>query len=189
MSVVCVSVQVRRQHQERALDFLVRELQVCEAAEADERIFFISAKEVLQARLLEQGSVPQSPGASAPQLAEGFQTRYFEFQDFERKFEECISKSAVRTKFEQHAGRGRAIAAALRGSLDEVLEQAGRARATRTEEKQQVRDTLEETERGVASATQHAKDMISRMVEDVEQRVSRALNEEIRRLAVRVVNI
>lgn len=43
-------------------------------------------------------------------LAEGFQNRYFEFQDFERKFEECISKSAVKTKFEQHSQRGRHIA-------------------------------------------------------------------------------
>lgn len=43
-------------------------------------------------------------------LAEGFQTRYFEFQDFERKFEECISKSAVKTKFEQHSQRGKHIA-------------------------------------------------------------------------------
>lgn len=43
-------------------------------------------------------------------LADGFQNRYFEFQDFERKFEECISKSAVKTKFEQHSQRGKHIA-------------------------------------------------------------------------------
>jgi len=43
-------------------------------------------------------------------LAEGFPKRYFEFQDFEKKFEECISKSAVRTKFEQHSQRGKLIA-------------------------------------------------------------------------------
>lgn len=43
-------------------------------------------------------------------LAEGFPARYFEFQDFERKFEECISKSAVKTKFEQHVQRGKVIA-------------------------------------------------------------------------------
>jgi len=43
-------------------------------------------------------------------LADGFQNRYFEFQDFERKFKECISKSAVKTKFEQHSQRGKQIA-------------------------------------------------------------------------------
>ena len=42
-------------------------------------------------------------------VADGFHGRYFEFQDFERKFEECISQSAVRTKFEQHTKRGNAI--------------------------------------------------------------------------------
>lgn len=97
-------MQVRRQHQERAVDFLVKELKVCSPKEAEERIFFISAKEALLARLAEQG---QGEHLS---LAEGFQTRYFEFQDFERKFEECISKSAVKTKFEQHSQRGKYIA-------------------------------------------------------------------------------
>lgn len=106
MRVKCIylDVQVRRQHQERAVDFLVKELKVCNAKEAEERIFFISAKEALLARLAEQGQTPTVP------LAEGFQTRYFEFQDFERKFEECISKSAVKTKFEQHSQRGKYIA-------------------------------------------------------------------------------
>ena len=43
-------------------------------------------------------------------LAEGYQKRYFEFQDFEQKFEECISKSAVKTKFEHHTKGGKRIA-------------------------------------------------------------------------------
>lgn len=42
-------------------------------------------------------------------VTDGFHGRYFEFQDFERKFEECISKSAVRTKFDQHTKRGKAV--------------------------------------------------------------------------------
>lgn len=95
---------MRRQHQERGVDFLVKELKVCSPKEAEERIFFISAKEALIARLAEQGHSTNTT------LAEGFQNRYFEFQDFERKFEECISKSAVKTKFEQHTQRGRFIA-------------------------------------------------------------------------------
>lgn len=73
--------------------------------EAEERVFFVSARETLQGRLQEQNGLPAHTGA----LAEGFQTRYFEFQDFERKFEECISKTAVKTKFEQHSSRGKAI--------------------------------------------------------------------------------
>lgn len=82
----------------------MKELNVCSPKEAEERIFFISAKEALTARMAEQG------GTAITGLAEGFQNRIFEFQDFERKFEECISKSAVKTKFEQHSQRGKSIA-------------------------------------------------------------------------------
>ncbi|KRT82687.1 hypothetical protein AMK59_4774, partial [Oryctes borbonicus] len=108
--------QVRRQHQERAIDFLVKELKVCSPKEAEERIFFISAKEALLARIAEQGNT--SPSMA---LADGFQNRYFEFQDFERKFEECISKSAVKTKFEQHSQRGKFITNELRECLDKMF--------------------------------------------------------------------
>jgi len=46
------------QHMERAVDFLVKELKVCTQKEANERIFFVSAKEALQARLQEQKGQP-----------------------------------------------------------------------------------------------------------------------------------
>lgn len=88
-------------------------------------MFFVSAKEVLQARINEFKGLPINSKLNLNQLwdtvspkiidvlagmiADGFHGRYFEFQDFERKFEECISKSAVRTKFDQHTKRGKAI--------------------------------------------------------------------------------
>ncbi|MED6237053.1 Mitofusin-2, partial [Ataeniobius toweri] len=53
-------------------------------------------------------------------LAEGFQARMFEFQNFERRFEECISQSAVKTKFEQHTVRAKQISEALRRIMDLV---------------------------------------------------------------------
>lgn len=44
--------EVRSQHMERAVNFLINELKVCQSKdEAEERIFFISAKEALQARI------------------------------------------------------------------------------------------------------------------------------------------
>jgi hypothetical protein len=51
-------LQVRAQHMERAVDFLVKELKVCTQKEAHERIFFVSAREALQARLQEQKGLP-----------------------------------------------------------------------------------------------------------------------------------
>jgi hypothetical protein len=43
---------------ERAVEFLVEELKVCTQKEANQRIFFVSAKEALQARLQEQRGLP-----------------------------------------------------------------------------------------------------------------------------------
>jgi len=43
---------------ERAVEFLVEELKVCTPKEANQRIFFVSAKEALQARLQEQRGLP-----------------------------------------------------------------------------------------------------------------------------------
>lgn len=59
--------------------------------------------------------------SSAPILADGHQVRYFEFVDFERKFEECISQSAVRTKFAQHSRRGKNIAGLVMQALEQVF--------------------------------------------------------------------
>ncbi|KAL1490665.1 hypothetical protein ABEB36_013323 [Hypothenemus hampei] len=172
--------QVRRQHQERAIDFLVKELCVCTTKEAEERIFFISAKEVLQARLAEQGQTVSTP------LTEGFQTRYFEFQDFERKFEECISKSAVKTKFEQHSQRGKYIANELKDILEEIYNEALKLKEEKLKLQKEITDKINYTEQQLLMVTQEMKLKIRNMVEDVEQRVSKALTEEIRRLSTLV---
>ena len=51
--------EVKSQHMERAIKFLTEELKVCQSkAEAEERIFFISAKEALQARMQEAKGQP-----------------------------------------------------------------------------------------------------------------------------------
>jgi len=87
-----------------AINFLV-ELKVCTPEEAVSRIFFISAKEVLEARLKERKGQPLNSGA----LAEGFDARYMEFEEFEYKIKECISKSAIKTKISNHFQQGKHI--------------------------------------------------------------------------------
>ncbi|XP_023718994.1 transmembrane GTPase Marf isoform X2 [Cryptotermes secundus] len=174
--------EVRAQHMERAVSFLVKELKVCTQKEANERIFFVSAKEALQARLLEQKGQPAHSGA----LADGFPNRYFEFQDFERKFEECISKSAVRTKFDQHSQRGKLIVTEIWTIMDGTYDQAQQLRTEKAVAKKEIHDKLNFTEQQLLLLTQEMKDKIRQMVEDVEQRVSKALSEEIRRLSVLV---
>ncbi|XP_011500796.1 PREDICTED: transmembrane GTPase Marf isoform X2 [Ceratosolen solmsi marchali] len=172
--------EVRAQHQDRSVDFLVKELKVCNPKDAEERVFFISAKETLQARIQEQKDQPIHNVA----LADGFQKRYFEFQDFERKFEECISKSAVKTKFEKHSQKGKLIVTEIRQTLDEILDRTQKMKFEQEKKKKEVYNKINFIENQLVALTQEMKEKIHRIVEDVEQKVSKALNEEIRRLSV-----
>ena len=87
--VVCVlprlnvDLQVKQQHLERNVEFLVDELKVVEGHEAANRVFFVSAREALVSRVNQDKGTPTPSG----QLLEGFQGRIFEFANFERKFE------------------------------------------------------------------------------------------------------
>ncbi|XP_055910677.1 transmembrane GTPase Marf isoform X1 [Eupeodes corollae] len=172
--------KVKSQHTERCIDFLTKELKVCTEKEAAERVFFVSARETLQARLEEAKGNPAHMGA----IAEGFQNRYFEFQDFERKFEECISKSAVKTKFEQHSSRGKNVSSEMRQMLDNIYDRANSFRNQKIDQKKMITDRIQGTETQMMQVTREMKLKIHKMVEEVEQKVSKALNEEIWRLGV-----
>ncbi|XP_010767560.1 mitofusin-2-like [Notothenia coriiceps] len=52
--------EVRRQHMDRCSNFLVEELGVVDRAQASDRIFFVSAKEVLQARVQKAQGMPEA---------------------------------------------------------------------------------------------------------------------------------
>jgi mitofusin len=95
-----------------------------------------------------------------------------EFQDFERKFEECISKSAVRTKFEQHLQRGKLIITEIRTLMDETYDRAQRLKTEKAVAKKEFHDKLNLTEQQLLLLTQEMKDKIHQMAQDVEQRVS-----------------
>lgn len=119
-------------------------------------------------------------------LAEGFQNRYFEFQDFEKQFEECISKSAVKTKFEQHSLRGKNISGDMHAMLDSIFERTSAMRNQKLEQRKLLTDRIAKTETKLMTVTREMKLKIHNMVEEVEQKVSKALNEEIWRLNVLV---
>uniref|UniRef100_A0AAY4CRQ0 Dynamin-type G domain-containing protein n=1 Tax=Denticeps clupeoides TaxID=299321 RepID=A0AAY4CRQ0_9TELE len=174
--------EVRRQHMERCTSFLVDELKVVDRAQASDRIFFVSAKEVLQARIQKAQGMPESGGA----LAEGFQARMFEFQNFERRFEECISQSAVKTKFEQHTVRAKQISEALRLIMDSVHVAAQEQRIHCMDTKEEREDRLEFIDKQLDLLTLDCKSKIRKITEEVEKQVSNAMAEEIRRLYVLV---
>ncbi|CAH0718738.1 unnamed protein product, partial [Brenthis ino] len=173
--------QVRSQHATRCVDFLSRELRVCSPKEAEERIFFISAKEALLTRMRER----EKP-VSSPILAEGHQVRYFEFVDFERKFEECISQSAVRTKFAQHSRRGKNIAGDVMAHLERIYNSSSEMKSAKVEKQRILQEQLSAVEEQLTTITRQMKDKIGRMVESVEHKVSLTLSQEIRRLSALV---
>ncbi|XP_041860214.1 mitofusin-2 isoform X2 [Melanotaenia boesemani] len=174
--------EVRRQHMDRCTHFLVDELGVVDRGQAGDRIFFVSAKEVLQARVQKAQGMPEAGGA----LAEGFQARMFEFQNFERRFEECISQSAVKTKFEQHTVRAKQISEALRRLMDSVHIAAQEQRVYCLETKEDRQDRLEFIDKQLDLLTVDCKAKIKNITEEVERQVSNTMAEEIRKLHVLV---
>lgn len=93
--------QVRGQHVERAVNFLSDELKISSREEAEQRTFFVSARETLQDRS------PNSSSLNNSTHREGYDDRSEEFKNFERRFEESLSKSAVKTKFKKHTDKGK----------------------------------------------------------------------------------
>nr|XP_054495445.1 mitofusin-1 isoform X3 [Agelaius phoeniceus] len=173
---------VRRQHMERCLTFLVDELKVIDPVEARNRIFFVSAKEVLSARTQKAQGMPESGGA----LAEGFQTRFQEFQHFEQIFEECISQSAVKTKFEQHTIRAKQIIDTVKNIMDTINVAAAEKRVQSMEEREDQKDRLDFVRNQLNILTEDTKEKIKRVTEEVENKVSSAMTDEICRLSVLV---
>ncbi|KAF3859855.1 hypothetical protein F7725_000110 [Dissostichus mawsoni] len=165
--------EVRRQHMDRCSNFLVEELGVVDRAQASDRIFFVSAKEVLQARVQKAQGMPEAGGA----LAEGFQARMFEFQNFERRFE---------TKFEQHTVRAKQISESLRRIMDSVHVAAQEQRIYCIETKEDRQDRLEFIDKQLDLLTMDCKAKIKKITEEVERQVSNAMSEEIRKLNVLV---
>ncbi len=172
--------EVKKQHQERAVQFLSGELGICSREEAGDRIFFVSAKEALQARMQEARGLP-------PQIAtDDFFPRYLEFQDFEKKFAACLSSTAVKTKFGQHAQRGKDIIGSVSGAMAEVNAEANAQRSEQSVLKKELWDRCDFTEKQLELMTLEMKEKIQQITEDVEYKVGRAMSEEIRRLSVLV---
>ncbi|XP_036369654.1 mitofusin-2 isoform X1 [Octopus sinensis] len=174
---------VRKQHMERNVQFLGKELNVVRPEDAETRVFFVSAREALMSRLHEDKGTPTPVGA----LQEGFQVRLFEFANFERTFEECISKSAVKTKFELHTERGKHISSNLRTVMEDVHQRSLQRRSTLDDQTKIVEEKNNELEfmvKQLKIVTGDIKEKIKDMVDNVERKVGSALNEEIHRLSI-----
>ncbi|XP_005109637.1 mitofusin-2 isoform X2 [Aplysia californica] len=174
--------QVKQQHIDRNSDFLAEELKVTDKKGAKDRLFFVSAREALASRL-NNDNVFATPERV---LLPGFQARLFEFANFEKEFEVCISQSAVKTKFEQHTNRAHYINSELRTVMEEAYTKSLSLQDEQMQLRKEKSDRLSHLDRQLDLLTGEVKNKIKAMVEDVERKVSCALNDEIRRLSVLV---
>ncbi|XP_063074908.1 mitofusin-1 [Engraulis encrasicolus] len=173
---------VRRQHMERCVSFLMDELRVVDAQQAPNRIFFVSAKEVLNSRMHRAQGMPETGGA----LAEGFQERLKEFQSFERTFEEFISQSAVKTKFEQHTIRGWQITESVKAIMDAINITSAEQKVLSLEERESLMDRLEFVRDQLNVLTEDVKEKIKATTDEVAAKVTAAMLEEIKGLSTLV---
>uniref|UniRef100_I3K993 Dynamin-type G domain-containing protein n=1 Tax=Oreochromis niloticus TaxID=8128 RepID=I3K993_ORENI len=173
--------EVRKQHLDRCVGFLADELKVVGLDDAAGRIFFVSAKEVLSARTQRAQGMPETRGA----LAEGFHERLREFQRFERTFEEFISQSAVKTKFEQHTVRAWQITEAIKGVMDAINIASADRKICCLEEREDLRDRLDFVRGQINRLSTSVKERIRTLSDDVTAKVN-APAEGIRSLPVLV---
>lgn len=163
--------EVKKQHLERGSEFLVKELKVCDSQEVNNRIYFISAREVLCTRT-----------QINPQLPPGYQSRLLQFEWFEAEFEKCISMSAVKTKFEQPSQKGQNMVFLLRKVLDDAHQLACDNKTASERNLKEIIQKIEVIEKKLQDFTQEMKNKIRKVMEDVEKNVSLTLNDEIRKV-------
>lgn len=170
--------EVREQHLDCDIHFLTKELKVTDEATARNRVFFVSAKEVLQYRMRKQQNVPNPTEG----LADGFKRRFLEFEQFERQFKECISSSAISTKFEHHHRQGATVVA----ELEELLQQESKNIQDNSElgsQQLQVswqrQQTLHSDGERVAQTCQHT---ITSTAQAVEQKIFVAMKDIVSQL-------
>ena len=183
---------VRQQHLERSTDFLVDELKCISREEAGDRVFFVSALETLkhrisQKRLLTEGRsrqdvIDEDEAAENSGYRSGKTARRQEFEDFETKFKECISKSAIATKFHGHTSTGITITSSMERIMDDVLSLANAQRQRCLAERQNLQDTLDYMTNELEKVSDDIKQRIKEITAEVEQQVMKAMNDEIRRL-------
>ncbi|MGH0154606.1 UNVERIFIED_CONTAM: hypothetical protein FKN15_031364 [Acipenser sinensis] len=168
---------VRKQHTDRCISFLADELKVVEREQALNRIFFVSAKEVLNFRMQRAQGMPKA-AHYCENLRDAFGLRYGSAALFE-----CISQSAVKTKFEQHTIRAKQITETVKRIMDDINIQAADKRINSLKERDDKVDQSDYVRSQLGLLTQDIKGKIKAVTEEVETKVSSAMTDEICRLS------
>uniref|UniRef100_A0A6Q2ZDI6 Dynamin-type G domain-containing protein n=1 Tax=Esox lucius TaxID=8010 RepID=A0A6Q2ZDI6_ESOLU len=170
--------EVRKQHTDRCVNFLVEELKVVDREQAPNRIFFVSAKEVLNSRMQRAQGMPEAGKMLVK--PRGFNVFIYVAS------QECISQSAVKTKFEQHTIRAKQITATVKAIMDAINIEAAEKRVASLEDREYQIDRLEFVKNQLNLLMDDIKKKIKAITSEVESKVSSAMGEEICRLNVLV---
>jgi mitofusin len=168
--------QVRNQHMQRFMHFLVDELKSCNAHECKDRVFFISAREVLEQRMKDRGEL-----ANAYQQ-EGHARRRNDFVNFETNFERLISKAAIRTKFEAHDRRAREIISDMKDNLDNVTNLASQEKQRLKLDYELKNREFNDCRKRFAEFEQKYREQQQRIRQEVHLKVSADFHVEIEHL-------
>uniref|UniRef100_A0A1A8BWY8 Mitofusin 1 n=1 Tax=Nothobranchius kadleci TaxID=1051664 RepID=A0A1A8BWY8_NOTKA len=98
--------------------------------------------------------------------------------------QECISQSAVKTKFEQHTIRAKQISEQVKTIMDAINIDAAEKRVAALEDREYQKDRLEFVKNQLNLLIDDIKKKIKAISEDVESKVSVAMGDEISRLHV-----
>lgn len=100
--------------------------------------------------------------------------------------QECVLQSAVKTKFEQHTIRAKQIIDTVKNIMDAINVAAAEKRVLSMEEREDQKDRLDFVRNQLNILTEDTKEKIKRVTEEVENKVSSAMTDEICRLSVLV---
>ncbi|KAJ8418928.1 hypothetical protein AAFF_G00004270 [Aldrovandia affinis] len=98
--------------------------------------------------------------------------------------QECISQSAVKTKFEQHTIRAKQITETVKAIMDSININSAEKRVHSLEEREYQTDRLEFVRNQINLLTEDIKKRIKTVTEEVAEKVSNAMADEICRLSV-----
>ncbi|CDQ78111.1 unnamed protein product [Oncorhynchus mykiss] len=174
--------QVRKQHMDRCVSFLVEELRVVRQEEAPGRIFFVSAKEVLSSRMHCAQGMPETGEISEEGPKASWASR-----GIPRETEgEFISHSAVKTKFEQHTLRAWQITEAIKAVMDAINIASAERKIFSLEDREDQKDRLEFVRGQLNRLTENIKEKINTITDEVAAKVTVAMVEQIRGLPAQV---
>ena len=182
--------RVRQQHFENAKSMLVDELGIVDGDAVADRVFFVSSREALRQRtrtgirsLSDDNFDDVNQGNANTNSAK--EDRLRDFERFESLFEECISSSAIRTRFESHAETAHSMSARSKEILEDVHKRAVTQQTKVERRKELCRSQLHRLREGRAAVEKQCTASVKSAASAVQTAISRILQEESEDLVAR----